>query len=221
MTVEATVIIPTYQHGLYIVAAVESVLAQTVPCHIVVVDDGSTDGTSAALLPPPSNNRHGVTVIRTEHNGVGAARNMGLDMAVTDYVMFLDADDSIEPTKIAHQINALSRVREAGVSLCDVMINDATFKLKERASTRYNYDGRGFYADAILTLRGSLKRENFIPNMSPLYTRSAIGDVRFPDGPLEDWAFLRAVSERTAFTYIPEVLATYNRGRYGRHNPKR
>lgn len=85
-----SVIIPVYNGERYLAEAIESVLAQTYrPIEIIVVDDGSTDGSAdvAQRFPPPVRYRF------QPHSGAGAARNRGIGMAQGSFFAFLDADD--------------------------------------------------------------------------------------------------------------------------------
>lgn len=78
-------------------ACLESVAAQRhTPHEVIVVDDGSTDGTVAAL-----SNRVGITVIQQANAGPGAARNRGVSVATGDYIAFLDSDDLWFPWSLA------------------------------------------------------------------------------------------------------------------------
>ncbi len=84
-----SVIIPTYNRRQYLVACLESVSAQRCPAdEVIVVDDGSTDGTAEILA-----GIEGITVIQQENAGPGAARNRGAAAARGDYLVFLDSDD--------------------------------------------------------------------------------------------------------------------------------
>ena len=89
-----SVVIATYNRWPLVREAVDSVLAQPVGLtEIIVVDDGSTDGTAQLLeLERPS-----VRVVRQENTERGAARNRGLRLARGPFVVFLDADDMLEP----------------------------------------------------------------------------------------------------------------------------
>ena len=95
------VVIPTYNAAARLGTAVESVLAQGWgELAIVVVDDGSTDGTAAMVA------RFGdrVRYVRQERRGVSAARNVGLRATAGEFVAFLDADDVWLPGKLALQM---------------------------------------------------------------------------------------------------------------------
>ncbi len=98
-----SVIIPVYNGALYLAEAIESVLFQTHPIdEILVVDDGSTDG-SAAI----ASGFHQVRLLRKEHSGITGTLNRGLLESTGDLISFLDADDRWLPSKTEHQLRAL------------------------------------------------------------------------------------------------------------------
>ena len=101
-----SVVIPTFNRIEVIQRAIDSVLRQTRPAdQLIVVDDGSTDGTSA-LLKKTYGNR--LTLIRvTQNNGVSAARNHGIRECTGDWIALLDSDDEWLETKLATQQTAL------------------------------------------------------------------------------------------------------------------
>lgn len=101
-----SVVIPTYNRLGYLREALASVQAQTRAAdEILVVDDGSSDGTEAAIsaLPPP------VRYIRQKNAGPAAARNRGLREATGTWIAFLDSDDLWTPDKLAAQMEFLER----------------------------------------------------------------------------------------------------------------
>lgn len=107
--------------------AIDSALAQTHPIEeIVVVDDGSTDGTEAALHA-----RYGdligtrIVYHRQDNAGVSAARNAGMARARGRYFALLDSDDLWRPDKTARQFDWLERHPDFGMALCDVVRVDA------------------------------------------------------------------------------------------------
>ena len=90
MTFSYSVVIPAYNAAATIGQAVQSILDQTVrPQEIIVVDDGSTDGTAAAVAGMGSE----ITLISQDNRGPGAATTAGFGRVVTPFVATLDADD--------------------------------------------------------------------------------------------------------------------------------
>jgi glycosyltransferase involved in cell wall biosynthesis len=88
------IVIPTYNSAATVTAAIESAFAQEpAPAQIVVVDDGSTDGTADALRQYAGR----IEYVRQANRGPAAARNAGLARLLTDTVVFLDADDLLLP----------------------------------------------------------------------------------------------------------------------------
>lgn len=99
-----SVIIPTYNRRLLLARALKSVVQQSVqPLEIIVVDDGSTDGTTAWLQREFPK----VIVLVQENLGVSAARNRGIAHAQGEWVALLDADDVWLPAKLEQQWAAI------------------------------------------------------------------------------------------------------------------
>lgn len=88
------VVIPVHNQAQYIGEAIESVLAQTLPAaQIVVVDDGSTDGSGDVARGL------GAQVIESGGRGPAVARNLGAELLETEFIAFLDADDRFTPDR--------------------------------------------------------------------------------------------------------------------------
>ena len=103
---EFSVIIAVYNGEQTIARAIQSVLDQTCPAHeIIVVDDGSTDGTAEHV----KQFGEAVRYIYQQNAGVAAARNAGVDMASGDWLAFLDADDYYYPDRLKWQAELLQR----------------------------------------------------------------------------------------------------------------
>lgn len=116
MTPAVTVVVPTFQRRDYVLRAVNSVLAQTFEeFELIVVDDGSTDGTEEAVVGLDPRLRYEWQ----ENQGTGAARNTGVRLARGAVVAFLDSDNRWRPNHLSIVSQALEHFPEAVlVSTC-------------------------------------------------------------------------------------------------------
>lgn len=97
---QVAIIIPCFNTGKYLRSAVTSVLRQTTPFwQLIIVDDGSTDD-SLSIARAMSSSDPRITVVSTSNRGVCAARNVGASMTTAPNLLFLDADDELEPTML-------------------------------------------------------------------------------------------------------------------------
>lgn len=108
-----SIIMPLYNKAPYVRKAVESVVGQTYrDWELVVVDDGSTDGSDAVVrsIADPR-----IRLVRQENAGVGAARNRGVAEGSAPYICFLDADDWWESTFLEEMAGLVERYPDAGI----------------------------------------------------------------------------------------------------------
>ena len=109
-----TAIIPTYNNAGFLPCVLDSILkSETVPGEILVIDDGSTDDT-ATLVKEYSDKYPFIRYIPKQHEGVSAARNLGLSLAESDYISFIDADDYIEPDMYSLMLSAIDDTEKRG-----------------------------------------------------------------------------------------------------------
>lgn len=93
-----SVIIPVYNTKKYVKRCIESILSQTYnKFELILVDDGSTDG-SGPLLDHLAENNPKITVYHTHNQGPAAARNYGVSMAKGEYITLIDSDDFVKET---------------------------------------------------------------------------------------------------------------------------
>lgn len=105
-----SIVITAYNAKRFIGKALDSCLAQTYTDYeIIVVDDGSTDGTSDFIRQHYAETVH---LITQPNKGIGIARNAGIDAARGQFIKFLDADDTIHPTHLAAVMQRFSAVDE-------------------------------------------------------------------------------------------------------------
>lgn len=102
---EVSVIIPVYNGEKTVKSCIDSVLAQTLPVEIIVINDGSDDRTGEIL----DSYGERITVIEQNRAGQGNARNVGIAAAHGEYLGFVDADDTVEPEMYEVMYNAAKR----------------------------------------------------------------------------------------------------------------
>ncbi len=110
---KVSIIIPTYNNEFFLGQTIDSALAQTYPdFEVIVVDDGSTGN----ARPDASTLGHNkIRYIYQDNRGPAAARNTGYRAAQGDYLLFLDSDDLIPPTKITRHLEQFDKQPEVGV----------------------------------------------------------------------------------------------------------
>jgi len=208
-----SVVVTTYNQRAYVAAAIESALGQTfADREVIVVDDGSTDGTDAIVASFGTR----VRLIRQENQGVAGSRNTGVLNTRGELVAFLDGDDLWEPDKLAIQVEAADRHPQAGLVAVDGVLFDDDGSIL----------GPTLLADPIrealgpdVTLvphrqcYGQLLYQNLISTMSQVMVRRKVldqvgpSDRRFrlsSDGDL----YLR-IAARHDFAFVPRRLARW------------
>ncbi len=103
-TLKVAVVIPAWNAEQTIARAVQSALSQTEPCHVIVVDDASSDATIATAEETAAATHHTgkFTILRQSKNGgPSAARNRGIDLAQEPWIALLDADDFMTAKRVA------------------------------------------------------------------------------------------------------------------------
>jgi len=109
-----SVILPVYNGEQFLAEAIASALAQDYqPIEVIIVDDGSTDGTAGI-----ARSFEGVRYIHQPNQGPARARNAGMAAALGDFIAFLDADDVMLPRKLTAQVGYLLDHPEVGCVLC-------------------------------------------------------------------------------------------------------
>jgi glycosyltransferase involved in cell wall biosynthesis len=132
-----SVVIPVFNGAAFVAAAVASVRAQrTQDVEILVVDDGSTDGTQAVL--EDLRRTIGITWFQQEHGGPARSRNRGIQASQGEFVALLDCDDIWLPDKLEAQLAVLARRPEVGVVHTDYESVDQDGTVLERVRARHS-----------------------------------------------------------------------------------
>lgn len=159
-----SVVIPCYNRAHLVGDAIRSALAQTVqPSEIIVVDDGSKDGSEAI-----ASGFSGVRCLRQTNAGPSAARNAGIQAATGDWVAFLDSDDLWPPTRLSSQLALL----EAHPDLVFIFGREAKFSVG-CTPVKVN-DGHAQPTGRLADPFGQMMRDVNIPTSGVLVRRDAL-----------------------------------------------
>lgn len=162
-----SVVIPAYNASGFIAETLESVVGQTYrPLEIIVVDDGSKDGTPEVVERFAD---QGVRLIRQENAGPSAARNRGIETSTGTYIAFLDADDLWLPEKIARQVEVMEQHPDMGLLFGD-MVNFGPTGREPVSHFEKNGLGAGYFGDSLWMTDAFLKifENNVIPTPAVL-----------------------------------------------------
>jgi glycosyltransferase involved in cell wall biosynthesis len=205
MGVTVSVVIPVYNAEDVIAETIESALAQTsVDTEIVVVDDGSSDGSATVV----SGFGDRVRIIRQANAGVARARNRGIAESSGAFVALLDHDDLWHPSKLEKQVRVLNERPDVGMVLTDVAHIDREGRPMGIVGNGYN-PAESF---ARLFVRG------FVPTPSAVMIRrsvlDAVGgfDEAFHSAGLDDHELWTRIAAHCDLACVSEPL-TYHRNR--------
>jgi glycosyltransferase involved in cell wall biosynthesis len=203
------VVVPMFNAERTIAGTIASICAQTHhPLDIVVVDDGSTDG-SAAIVDGWRARDNRVRLIHQPNAGVAAARNAGAAATTAQYLAFVDADDLWAPEKIESQLLLL---HDAGPQVGLVYCWFASFDANDRV---VSFGPQAFEQGNVLQ---SLLGANWIGTGSSLLIRRAVFDtvggfdasLRAADAQgAEDLQICLQAAERAEFRVVPRYLVGY------------
>jgi glycosyltransferase involved in cell wall biosynthesis len=186
-----SVIIPVYNGERYLAEAIESVLTQPYrPIEVMVVDDGSTDGSAEVVK------RYAPTVqyVFQSHSGAGAARNQGINLAQGDFLAFLDADDLWVKDKLTRQMTVFCDDRSLDIVFGQVQ-QFRSPDLDDQLKRRILGDGEvmpGYHPGTMLIRRDAFFR------VGPFQTHWRVGEFI-------DW-YLRAMEQGLKAFLLPEVV---------------
>lgn len=203
-----SVIVPNYNYSQYLGDCLNAILNQNYSnLEIIFVDDGSTD----ISVTIAESFRQRVKVVVQEHQGVNAARNLGIKNSTGAYVAFCDSDDVWLPDKIELQVNFLESSGEFGLVYSGICVVDENLQFIRNQDAKYAGDcSKEFLkhpSEAIVLLGAS----------TSLIRRDLINEIGVFDetmrGPGEDWDFFRRVAENSLINYIPQYLVLYRQHR--------
>ncbi len=201
-TPSVTVVIPCHNHEMYVERAVQSVLDQDYGNkRVVVVDDGSTDGSKQKI--ESMSEELGIDAIyNTFPTGPSAARNAAIQKFwnETDFFCMLDADDTYLPNKISMSVEIIKEdISNIGLVYADVLIQNIENNT-QMLELRRPYS------------REEIEKECIISN-TPLINKKALDQVGLYDESMrtaEDWDLWLRITSKFVAIHIPVPLSTYS-----------
>ncbi|AJE03474.1 glycosyltransferase family 2 protein [Geobacter pickeringii] len=196
-----SVVIPTYNRKTLVARAIKSVLDQTYDrLELLVIDDGSTDGTGDSLEALRSDPRFRYTF--QTNQGQSAARNRGISQAKGDFIAFLDSDNYWQVDKLETQIAFWEENEESDILYSEIIPVD-------EAGTRITKKDVGRLSGVILS---ELLRTNFITNNTVLVRKKCFEEMGGFDERLryaEDYDLWLRFATRYRFLYHPREVTWY------------
>lgn len=185
-------IIPVFNGERYLGEALDSILAQTYrPIEIIVIDDGSTDGTGELVA------RYGdrIRYFRQNNEGAPTARNAGLSAARGAFIAFLDSDDLWHPEKLERQMARFEARPE--LDLCVTHLQRFWIPQLETERKRFKDQRFAKVLPGYVT-QTLLARRNVFDSVGNFNTSRRVGDPM-------DW-FLRAAEQGVVMELLPDLL---------------
>jgi glycosyltransferase involved in cell wall biosynthesis len=188
-------IVPVFNGERYLGETLDSILAQTYrPLEIIVVDDGSTDGTAAVAARYDQR----IHYLRQPNAGEAKARHSGLSAARGEFIAFLDADDLWHPDKLTRQIFRLSE--RPDIDLCFTCFQN--FWVPELAD-----EERRYHRQPLSQAQSAWSISTFLSHRSAFSKFGTfIDDDSWPAGGTSMLWYLRAAERGAVIEVLPEVL---------------
>ncbi|MDU4937967.1 MAG: glycosyltransferase family 2 protein [Clostridium sp.] len=205
-----SIIIPVYNVRNYIEKCLYSVINQTYSnIEIIIVDDGSTDGSSEVCDEIASKDNR-IKVIHKENGGLSDARNKGIENANGEYILFLDSDDWVKKSW-CERMYELLKENDADISVCNY------YKVISEEEILENDEIKIKHMDNIEALNNIYTEDNvqYILAWNKLYKKSLFKELRYPFGKVHEDEFLTP-----EILYLSEkVVVTNEKLMYYRQTP--
>ena len=197
-----SMIVPVYNVAPYLREALDSVVSQTYRnLEILIVDDGSTDGSGAICEEYRQDDR--VRVIHQENRGLSGARNTGLNLMNGDIAAFLDSDDYLYPNMVEIMVDTMVRTG------ADIVICDFEWNNKASGLVRKSYS-------SVEALKVLISGRMELAVWNKIYRREIWENIRFPEGHIFEGTrtTYKLIEKARKIEVIPDSLM-YHRTRPG------
>ncbi len=207
-----TVVVPAYNHEQYVAECIESVLDQefSAGVELIVINDGSTDGTDARIRDFIKADGRVFTYINREDNrGLIKTLNQGLRMGTAKYFCELASDDLLIPGSIQKRVELLEANPDTDVVFCDAYLMEGSVKTEKRlCKGNEKYDSPDYTIENIIEGKA---RMFFASGMFKKEVIDRLGgfdeDFRF----YEDLAMKYRLAQHAKIEYLNEPVMYYRR----------
>lgn len=191
---------PVYNCEKSIKKSIENIRNQTYKnIEIILVDDGSTDN-SGKICDELSNKDSRIKVYHQTNKGPSAARNVGINNAMGEYLTFIDSDDIISP-ELVYSLFSILKKYNADITTCE------TLHIFSKDDVKFKYDSRVKLYTSIAALNDMLyQKEILISAWGKLFKKSLFNSIRFP----EDMDFYEDSVILRVFLKANRVIKTYS-----------
>lgn len=201
-----SIIIPIYNVEKYLLACVESILQQTYKnLEVILVDDGSPDR-CPVICDELAQKDDRIRVIHQKNKGLSGARNMGIDNAQGDYLIFIDSDDTVEQT-LVEELYTYAEKWDCAIVACgrNYIFEDGQIvcKIAHDESKVYGFE------EAIQEMNSF--RLFDMSAWAKIYRKELFEDIRFPEGKLsEDYYIMYKLFDKAqTIGYVAKPLYNY------------
>lgn len=191
---------PVYNAELYIEEAIKSLLNQTfTDFDLIILNDNSNDATISIIEKFQKKDNRIILISKTKNEGPANLRNEGIDIAKTEYIALLDADDIAMPTRFEKQIKVLDTNPNLG--LCGTWFTIFGDKKEKILRHAVEHDA----------LKIQFLHSCGLGNSTVMFRKSMLGDLRFEHQyvPAEDYGLWSEFISKAEFYNIPESLVRY------------
>ncbi len=176
-----SVIMPVFNVAPYLVEALDSVVNQVYTnLEIILIDDGSTDG-SGAICDRYEKTDKRIRVLHQKNKGLSAARNAGLDIMNGIAVAFLDSDDAYEPVFISSMMDMMIQ-EGADLVVCGFSLHNTTGKMTEPNQSKDSSNTMRYVYDRNDALRAFADGTIHHVAWNKLYKKELWSTIRYPEG---------------------------------------
>lgn len=176
-----SIIVPVFNVEKYLRQCLDSILGQTFnQFEVIIVNDGSTDN-SGAICQEYEARDNRIVYLEKENEGVSEARNLGLDFATSEYIIFIDSDDWIEPTYVEVLYEKIEEYQ------ADIVFENYT-SFNDEDSNFYFHMSNDYYEEiydnysVMNLLNDSRESKNaaLIVPWAKIYRKEILNDLHFP-----------------------------------------